>query len=67
MTKFIFTTGGVISSLGKGIASASIAKVLESRGLKVSLIKLVPGLCGEENLTMPDQPGNLFGDVAHME
>ena len=44
MTKFVFVTGGVVSSLGKGIASASLAAILESRGLKVTLIKLDPYL-----------------------
>ncbi|MEI8012886.1 MAG: hypothetical protein WCI27_10500, partial [Candidatus Omnitrophota bacterium] len=39
MSKYIFVTGGVVSSLGKGIASASIGKLLESRGLKVSILK----------------------------
>ena len=39
-TKFIFITGGVISSLGKGIAAASTAAILESRGLKVTMLKL---------------------------
>ena len=42
MTKYVFVTGGVVSSLGKGIASASLAAILESRGLKVTLIKLDP-------------------------
>ena len=41
-TKFIFITGGVVSSLGKGIAAASIGALLEARGLKVSLLKLDP-------------------------
>ena len=40
-TKYIFITGGVVSSLGKGIAAASLGALLESRGLKVSLIKLI--------------------------
>ena len=44
MTKYVFVTGGVVSSLGKGIASASLAAILESRGLKVTLIKLDPYL-----------------------
>ena len=44
MTKFVFVTGGVVSSLGKGIASASLAAILESRGLSVTLIKLDPYL-----------------------
>ena len=42
MTRFIFITGGVVSSLGKGIASASLGSLLESRGLKVTLLKLDP-------------------------
>ncbi|HSG12210.1 MAG TPA: hypothetical protein VLB10_10735, partial [Gammaproteobacteria bacterium] len=42
MTRFIFITGGVVSSLGKGIASASLATLLENRGLKVTLLKLDP-------------------------
>ena len=44
MTKYVFVTGGVVSSLGKGIASASLAAILESRGQKVTLIKLDPYL-----------------------
>jgi len=42
MTKFIFVTGGVVSSLGKGLAAASIGCLLEARGLKVTLQKLDP-------------------------
>ena len=42
MTKYVFVTGGVVSSLGKGIAAASLAAILESRGLKVTMIKLDP-------------------------
>ena len=42
MTKYIFITGGVVSSLGKGIAAASLAAILESRGLKVTMLKLDP-------------------------
>jgi CTP synthase len=42
MTRFIFITGGVVSSLGKGIASASLAALLEARGLNVTMIKLDP-------------------------
>ncbi len=42
MTKYIFVTGGVVSSLGKGIASASLASILETRGLNVTLLKLDP-------------------------
>ncbi|MFZ9116697.1 MAG: hypothetical protein ACO20Q_06560, partial [Burkholderiaceae bacterium] len=44
MSKFVFVTGGVVSSLGKGIASASIGALLESRGLKVTIIKMDPYL-----------------------
>ena len=51
MTKFVFVTGGVVSSLGKGIASASLAAILESRGLKVTLIKLDPYLNVEPTST----------------
>ena len=42
MSRFIFITGGVVSSLGKGIASASLAAILEARGLRVTLVKLDP-------------------------
>ncbi|MCB1671439.1 MAG: hypothetical protein KDI29_09975, partial [Pseudomonadales bacterium] len=42
MTRFIFITGGVVSSLGKGITSASIGAILEARGLKVTMLKLDP-------------------------
>ena len=42
MTKYVFVTGGVVSSLGKGIAAASLAAILESRGLKVTNLKLDP-------------------------
>lgn len=42
MTQYVFVTGGVVSSLGKGIAAASLAAILESRGLKVTLLKLDP-------------------------
>ena len=42
MTQFIFITGGVVSSLGKGIAAASLGALLEARGLKVTLLKLDP-------------------------
>ena len=46
MTRFIFITGGVVSSLGKGIASASLGSLLEARGLKVTLLKLDPYING---------------------
>jgi len=60
MTKYIFTTGGVISSLGKGIASASIARILESRGLKVSLIKLDPYINIDPGTMSPYQHGEVY-------
>jgi CTP synthase len=60
MTKFVFVTGGVVSSLGKGIASASLAAVLESRGLKVTLIKLDPYLNVDPGTMSPFQHGEVF-------
>lgn len=60
MTKYIFVTGGVVSSLGKGIASASLATVLESRGLNVTLIKLDPYLNVDPGTMSPFQHGEVF-------
>ncbi len=60
MTKFVFVTGGVVSSLGKGIASASLAALLESRGLKVTLIKLDPYLNVDPGTMSPFQHGEVF-------
>ncbi len=60
MTKYIFITGGVISSLGKGIASASIAKILESRGLKVTLMKLDPYINVDPGTMNPYQHGEVY-------
>ena len=60
MTKFVFVTGGVVSSLGKGIASASLAALLESRGLKVTLIKLDPYLNVAPGTMSPFQHGEVF-------
>ena len=60
MTKFVFVTGGVVSSLGKGIASASLAAILESRGLKVTLIKLDPYLNVDPGTMSPVQHGEVF-------
>ena len=60
MTKFVFVTGGVVSSLGKGIASASLAALLESRGLKVTLIKLDPYLNVDPGTMSPLQHGEVF-------
>ncbi|MFA5350930.1 MAG: CTP synthase, partial [Candidatus Omnitrophota bacterium] len=60
MAKYIFVTGGVISSLGKGIASASIAKILEARGLKVTLMKLDPYINVDPGTMNPYQHGEVY-------
>ncbi len=60
MTKFVFVTGGVVSSLGKGIAAASLAALLESRGLKVTLVKLDPYLNVDPGTMSPFQHGEVF-------
>ena len=60
MTKFVFVTGGVVSSLGKGIAAASLAALLESRGLKVTLIKLDPYINVDPGTMSPFQHGEVF-------
>jgi CTP synthase len=60
MTKLVFVTGGVVSSLGKGIAAASLAAILESRGLKVTLIKLDPYLNVDPGTMSPFQHGEVF-------
>jgi len=60
MTKFVFVTGGVVSSLGKGIASASLAALLESRGLNVTLIKLDPYINVDPGTMSPFQHGEVF-------
>lgn len=60
MTRFIFVTGGVVSSLGKGIASASLGAVLESRGLKVTILKLDPYLNVDPGTMSPFQHGEVF-------
>lgn len=59
-TKFIFVTGGVVSSLGKGIASASLGALLESRGLKVTIIKLDPYINIDPGTMSPFQHGEVF-------
>ena len=59
-TKFIFVTGGVLSSLGKGIASASIGALLEARGLRVSFLKLDPYLNVDPGTMNPLQHGEVF-------
>jgi len=60
VAKYIFITGGVISSLGKGITSASIGKILESRGLKVSLMKCDPYLNVDPGTMNPYQHGEVY-------
>jgi CTP synthase len=60
MTNFIFITGGVVSSLGKGIAAASLAALLESRGLKVTLIKLDPYINVDPGTMSPFQHGEVY-------
>ncbi len=59
-TKFIFVTGGVVSSLGKGLASASIGALLESRGLKVTLLKMDPYINVDPGTMSPYQHGEVF-------
>ena len=58
--KYIFVTGGVVSSLGKGIAAASLAAILESRGLKISMVKLDPYLNVDPGTMSPFQHGEVF-------
>ncbi|CAG7601673.1 CTP synthase [Candidatus Vallotia tarda] len=60
MTKYIFVTGGVVSSLGKGIAAASLGAILESRGLKVILLKLDPYINVDSGTMSPFQHGEVF-------
>ncbi len=60
MTKYVFVTGGVVSSLGKGIAAASLAAILESRGLRVTLIKLDPYINVDPGTMSPFQHGEVF-------
>jgi len=60
MIKYVFVTGGVVSSLGKGIAAASLAAILESRGLKVTLIKLDPYINVDPGTMSPFQHGEVF-------
>jgi CTP synthase len=60
MTNYIFITGGVVSSLGKGIAAASLAAILEARGLRVTLIKLDPYINVDPGTMSPVQHGEVF-------
>ena len=59
-TRFIFVTGGVVSSLGKGIASASLGSLLESRGLSVTILKLDPYINLDPGTMSPFQHGEVF-------
>lgn len=60
MTRFVFVTGGVVSSLGKGIASASLGAILEARGLKVNMVKLDPYINVDPGTMSPFQHGEVF-------
>ncbi|HET8610881.1 MAG TPA: CTP synthase [Burkholderiales bacterium] len=60
MTKYIFVTGGVVSSLGKGIAAASLATILESRGIRISMLKLDPYINVDPGTMSPFQHGEVF-------
>src|ERR1700691_1379103 len=60
MTRFIFITGGVVSSLGKGIAAASLAAILEARGLSVTMMKLDPYINVDPGTMNPLQHGEVF-------
>ena len=60
MTKFVFVTGGVVSSLGKGIAAASLASLLEARGLRVTMMKLDPYINVDPGTMSPFQHGEVF-------
>ncbi len=60
MTRYIFVTGGVVSSLGKGIAAASLAAILEARGLKVTMLKLDPYINVDPGTMSPMQHGEVY-------
>ncbi|MBX9811840.1 MAG: CTP synthase [Burkholderiales bacterium] len=60
MTKYIFVTGGVVSSLGKGIAAASLAAILETRGIRISMLKLDPYINVDPGTMSPFQHGEVF-------
>ncbi|MFM1885098.1 MAG: synthetase [Pseudomonadota bacterium] len=60
MTRYVFVTGGVVSSLGKGIAAASLGAILEARGLKVSMVKLDPYINVDPGTMSPFQHGEVF-------
>ncbi|MDR2219156.1 MAG: CTP synthase [Methylobacillus sp.] len=60
MTKYVFVTGGVVSSLGKGIAAASLGAILESRGIRVTMLKLDPYINVDPGTMSPFQHGEVF-------
>ncbi|HNV09510.1 MAG TPA: CTP synthetase, partial [Dokdonella sp.] len=60
MTPLIFVTGGVVSSLGKGIAAASLAAILEARGLRVTMMKLDPYINVDPGTMSPFQHGEVY-------
>ena len=60
MTKYVFVTGGVVSSLGKGIAAASLGAILESRGIKITHLKLDPYINVDPGTMSPFQHGEVF-------
>ena len=59
-TKFVFVTGGVVSSIGKGLASASVGALLEARGLRVTIMKLDPYINVDPGTMSPYQHGEVF-------
>lgn len=69
MTKYVFVTGGVVSSLGKGIAAASLGAILESRGIKITMLKLDPYINVDPGTMSPFQHGEVFvtGDGAETD
>ena len=60
MSRFVFVTGGVVSSLGKGIAAASLGAILEARGLRVTMLKLDPYINVDPGTMSPFQHGEVF-------
>ena len=60
MTQYVFVTGGVVSSLGKGITAASLAAILEARGLKITMLKLDPYINVDPGTMSPYQHGEVF-------
>ena len=60
MTRYVFVTGGVVSSLGKGVAAASLAAILESRGYRVTMIKMDPYLNVDPGTMIPFQHGEVL-------